>query len=118
MYCSGRKLGSRNALISTDNAGPFAGEGPRPRTFGGANSPGKFGRVGIGGAVASKSAGRLLKRVEYLRLTRSEVYLIVRNAFALTPDSVLFIPFHLRSVAAVEEELQMMTSLLQYFAEH
>jgi len=32
----------------------------------------------MGGAVGSKSEGKLLNRVEYRRLTRSEVYIVVR----------------------------------------
>jgi hypothetical protein len=38
--------------------------------------------VGTGGAVASKSVGRLLNRVEYRRLTRSDVYTRVNITFS------------------------------------
>lgn len=52
----------------------FAGIGPRPESLDGAYWLGMEGTDGNGGTDGSKSAGMLLKRVEYLLLTRSEVY--------------------------------------------
>jgi len=52
---------------------PFPGDDPRPVSFAFTYWLGSEGMEGTGGAVASKSEGRLLNRVEYRRLTRSEV---------------------------------------------
>jgi hypothetical protein len=73
MYWSGRKFGSLSVFISTLNPGPLPGDGPRARSLDEANWFGNDGTDGTGGAVGSKSEGRLLNRVEYRRLTRSEV---------------------------------------------
>lgn len=72
-YCSGCRFGSLSAFTSTDNPGPFAGAAPRPVSRDEAYWLGMPGTLGTGGAVGSKPGGRLLNRVEYRRLTRSDV---------------------------------------------
>jgi hypothetical protein len=74
IYRSGRRLGSFSAFGSISIPWLFPGDGPLPRSLEPVYWFGKDGTEGMGGAVGSKSVGRLLNRVEYRRLTRSDVY--------------------------------------------
>lgn len=48
-----------------------------------ANCGGKVGMVGTGGTSVLLKSGRLVKRVEYLLLTRSEVFAVETSPFRL-----------------------------------
>ena len=105
-YCSGRRFGSLNTLVSTTSAGPFAGGGPLTRSFEEAYWFGRDGTEGTGGALPSKSVGRALNLEEYRRLTRSDVYKsLVKNSGS---KCLWCIPF--LQLEASEEALRKKTS--------
>ena len=79
VYFSTCRLGSFNALTSTGTFWPCRAVDGRESDW--ANWLGSVGTVGTGGAPALLKSGRLVKRVEYRLLTRSEVLAVVVSPF-------------------------------------